>query len=331
MSASPTGSTPKPKAAKASAKKPKKVGGVTLEVDLKVESPKIREMEKAQMKRRGFKWATAIIVLICLAVLLKITIRESFLNNPQFSLKQVVVRTEGSLTAQKIVRTSALTTGTNLLTVNMRELQSRLMQLPQVKAVKITRDYEGRLTLAVTQRQPVAWLECSKLGMIAGRPDVGHFIDADGVTFPCEVVTPAYQILPVIRYETLAQNNPGVMITDLQVKVALDLLKQLHGRFEEGTEELQSIEIQKPYAMAATFSDQSLVTFGIDDLADQLKRFDRIRLEARHRQWRIATLNLLVRENVPITFRDAPDLKGLLEDPLTAALNASPQVKTNVR
>lgn len=331
MPARAPGSAPKPKTAKAPARKPKKVGGVTLEVDLKVESPKIREMEKVQMKRKGFKWATASIILICLAVLLKITVRESFLNNPQFSLKQIVVRTEGSLTAQKIVRTSALTTGTNLLTVNMREIQGRLLQLPQVSTVKVTRDYEGRLTLEVKQRQPVAWLECSKLGMVAGRPDVGHFIDSEGVTFPCEVVTPAYQALPVIHYETLAQNLPGVAVSDLQVKAALSLLKQLQDRFEQGAEELRGIDIQKPYAMTASFADQSLITFGVDDLKEQLTRLDRIRLEARHRQWRIATLNLLVKQNVPVTFRDAPDLKGLLDDPVTASLSSTPQVKTTVR
>lgn len=316
---------------KASPRKAKKVGGVTLEVDLKVESPKIRKMEKVELKRRGFKWSAALIILICLAVLLKITVRESFLNNPQFSLKQVIVKTEGSLTAQKIVRTSALTNGTNLLTVNMHELQRRLMQLPQVKAVKIKRDYEGRLTLEVDQRQPVAWLECARLGLVPGRPDVGCFIDAEGVTFPCEVVTPAYLALPVIKHEALAQNSPGVAVTDLQTKSALSLLKELQDRFEQGAEELRSIDIQKPYAMTAVFADQAQMIFGVDDMAEQMTRLDRIRLEARHRSWRIATLNLLVKQNVPVTFRDAPDLKDLLDDPITASVNSTPQNKTTTR
>lgn len=316
---------------KASPRKPKKVGGVTLEVDLKVESPKIRKMEKVELKRRGFKWSAALIILICLAVLLKITVRESFLNNPQFSLKQVIVKTEGSLTAQKIVRTCGLTTGTNLLTVNMHDLQRRLMQLPQIKAVNIKRDYEGRLTLTVDQRQPVAWLECSKLGLLPGRPDVGCFIDSEGVTFPCEVATPAYLALPVIKHEAMIQNIPGVAVTDLQTKSALNLLKELQDRFEQGPEELRSIDIQKPYAMTATFADQAQMIFGVDDLNDQMTRLDRIRLEARHRNWRIATLNLLVKQNVPVTFRDAPDLKDLLDDPITAAVNSPTQNKTITR
>lgn len=307
------------------------MGGVTLAVDLKVESPKIRKMEKVELKRRGFKWSAALIILICLAVLLKITVRESFLNNPQFSLKQVIVKTDGSLTAQKIVRTCALTTGTNLLTVNMHDLQRRLMQLPQVRSVKIQRDYEGRLTLEVDQRQPVAWLECPKLGLLPGRPDVGCFIDDEGVTFPCEVVTPTYLALPVIKHETLNQNIHGVAITDLPVKSALNLLKELQVRYEQGADELRSIDIQKAYAMTALFADQTQVIFGVYDLSEQMTRLDRIRLEARHRNWRIATLNLLVKQNVPVTFRDAPDLKDLLDDPVTAAVNSTKRNKTTIR
>lgn len=332
MPSLPTGPQSPSAKPSSSAKKSKKVGGVTLEVDLKVESPKIRKMEKAQMKRQGFKWAMAAVIFICLAVLLKITIREAFLNNPQFSLKQVIVRTEGSLTAQKIVRTSALTTGTNLLTVNMRELHSRLMQLPQVKSVGISRDYEGRLTLEVKQRLPVAWLENSKLGMIAGRADVGHFIDAEGVCFPCEVVTPVYQTLPVIRYEALAQNVPGMALTELPIQSALTLLKELQERAELDADTLRGIDIHKPYAMTAILADKAQVIFGVDDIPDQLTRYDRIRLEARHRQWRIATLNLLVKQNMPVTFREAPNLTGLLDDPVTAAVKpVSPSSKTQSR
>lgn len=329
MSAPSSKSAPAPKAPSAPPKKPRKVGGMTLDVNLKVDSPKIRDMERAALKRRGFKWATGLIILICLGTLLKITVREAFLKNPQFSLKQVVVRTEGPVTAQKIVRSSALTHGMNLLTVNMREIQSRIMTLPQVRSVKITRDYEGRLTLEVKQRQPVAWLECPKLGMIARQPDTGHFIDAEGVTFPCEVVTDVYAALPCIRHEALVQNQPGAAITDLPVKSALLLLGELQQRSEQGgAPEARVIHIEKPWSLAVVMADSSRLLFGTDELDEQLTRLDRIWLEARHREWKIETLNLLVRKNMPITFREPPNLQGL-QDPMTAS--ATPATSTPVR
>ena len=328
MPAPSSKSAPATKAPSAPPKKPRKVGGMTLDVNLHVDSPKIRDMERAALKRRGFKWSMGLIILICLGTLLKITVREAFLKNPQFSLKQVVVRTEGPVTAQKIVRTSALTHGMNLLTVNMREIQGRIMTLPQVCSVKITRDYEGRLTLEVKQRQPVAWIECPKLGMIARQPVTGHFIDAEGVTFPCEVVTDAYAALPSIRYEALVQNHPGAAVSDLPVKSALSLLKELQQRSEQGAPEVRVIHIEKPWSQAALLADNSRILFGTDDLGEQLARLDRIWLEARHREWKIDTLNLLVRKNMPITFREPPNLQGL-QDPMTASV--TPATSTSVR
>lgn len=329
LKAAPVPRAPSEVAASSTARKPRKSGGMTLDVNLKVDSPKIREMERAAMKRRGFKWAMGLILCICLGALLKITVREAFMKNPQFSLKQVVVRTEGPVTAARIVRTSALTRGMNLLTVNMREIQGRIMTLPAVRSVKITRDYEGRLTLEVKQRQPVAWIELPRLGMKSREPEIGHFIDADGVTFPCEVVTEAYETLPVIRHETLAHNEPGTAMTDLSIKSALTLLSELQKRTEQqALPVLRQIDIQKPWALTASLGEadmkkRSQFIFGVDDLDEQLSRLDRIWLEATHRQWKIETLNLLVQKNVPITFREAPNLEGL-QDPVTVSVSTKP-------
>lgn len=308
---------------KAAKKRSSKAAGVWVEVDLKVDSPKIREMEKAEQKRRGFKWAMAIILVVCLAALLKVTVREAFLKNPQFTLRQVVVRTEGPATAQQIVRVSAITQGMNLLTANLREIQGRILRMPQVKSAKITRDYHGRLTLEVAQRQPVAWIECAPLGMRAGTAETGHFIDAEGTVFPCEVVTEAYARLPVIRHAALAHNLPGQQVTDLPVKAALALLAGLQPRHEQqDAPAVREIETQNTWGLNVSFEDGARVFFGIDDLEEQLARLDRVWIEARHRGWKIDTLNVLVRENIPVTFREAPDLEGL-QDPLTAEASTS--------
>jgi hypothetical protein len=50
------------------------------------------------------------------------------------------------------------------------------------------------------------------------------------------------------------------------------------------------------------------VTFGPDAITKQLGRFDRVMIEAREKGWKIATLNLLPRDNVPVTFRQKPKL-----------------------
>jgi cell division septal protein FtsQ len=256
-----------------------------------------------------------LIACICLVALLRITVREAFLKNPQFELRQIVVRTEGPLSVQKIVRTTGLTEGTNLLTINMRELRAKLERLPQVKKASLERDYAGRLCIDVQQRAPVAWIECAKLGFTARKAGAAHLLDADAVIFPCEDVTGAYETLPVVRFEQLSQGIYGTPVPDFQIKVALKLLAELQQRFEQGPDEPRLIDIQTPYSIVTTFADKTEVTFGVDDLDLQLTRLDRVRHEVRQRQWEVATLNLLVRQNVPITFRRAPELIGLQDVP----------------
>ena len=328
-SPSPSKAVPVPKAPSSSATKaPGKTArpaAVKVEVDLKVDSPKIREMERAALKRRGFTWALTIIIIICLGALLKITVREAFLKNPRFAIRQVIVRTSGTLSAERIIRTSALTHGMNLLTVNLRDIQARIVTLPQVSKVKkIGRDYEGRLTLEVEQRQPVAWLECARLGMKARKPETGHFIDAEGVVFPCELITDAFAALPVIRHESLLHVQPGSPLTDLQTQSALSLLKLLGERHEQ-QQSPQPLElaVQNAWSVTAALDDGSRITFGTDDLDEQLARLDRIWIESRHRAWKIDTLNLLVRKNMPVTFSSPPDLTGL-NDLETASVGTLP-------
>lgn len=283
-----------------------------MDVCLKVDSPKIREMEKKAAQRRGFKWALGLIAIICILALLKVTIQEAILKNPQFELRDVAVQTSGPLTVEKIVRATQLTQGENLLSINMRALHTRLRQLPCVKDVSIKRDFDaGLMTLHITQRKPVAWVECPKLGMIPHRPEVGYLLDEEAVLFPCDVVTESLLALPVIRYESLTQKTAGTALDDLQLTSALKLLKSLEQRFESGQPQMRHLEITTPYSMVANFTDKSQVTFGVDDLDLQLKRLDRVRHEARLRQWEIETLNLLARQNVPVTFRKPPDLANL--------------------
>lgn len=298
---------------------------------LPVDSPKIRAMAKQEAARRGYTWALRLILFICLTGLIKVTVQEAILKNPQFELLQVAVQTRGPLSVEKIVRATLLTRGENLLFINMREVRARLRQLPAVQDVALERDFDaGILTLRVRQREPVAWLDCPRLGLIAGRAGEGWLLDAEAVPFPCDHWSEAYGSLPVIHHETLAQNTPGRALEDFALHAALRLVKELDTRYEAGQPKALALHLQTPYSILARFSDKTQVVFGVDDHDLQLARLDRVRDEARQRGWEIDTLNLLARQNVPVTFRSPPDLAGLqvpAARPVTAPRTASTQLR----
>ncbi len=294
-------------------KESKSPGGViSHRLDKAPETPATREMDHQERKRRGFKAAVMVITGLSLFLLVKMTVREAIEKNPRFSLRQVVVHTEGTLTPAKIVRASGLVDGMNVLSISLPKVRDQIQKLPHVASASVERDREnGRLVMKVVQRQPVAWIECPRLKLFPALSGRGYMLDAEGIVLPCEVLTRTYLNLPVIRFEALSQAEAGAPVPDLQVRAALELLAGLKARFENDFEQVKRIEIPAPYALVATFADSSEVTFPVDEVQEGLGRFDRIRREARARQWQIATLNVIPRKNVPIKFFAEPDMSGL--------------------
>lgn len=289
-------------------------------IDFEPESPKVRQMRAKARVRWGFHAAVCLLVLAALIALGRATVREAFVRNPRFSLRQVLVHTEGSLSPQKIVRQTGLTEGQNLLTVNLREVRARIEQLPEVRRATIARDYNGKLIIDVLQREPVAWLECQKQRLIPARSGFAWVTDAEGVAIPCDTIAEEYLRLPVIRMEDLPTVEAGLPVDArcLAFHAALRLLADFGRRFEDDEDEIAAIEIPKSYALVARFRGGAEVTFGIDDLDAQLARYDRIKREARERNWQIATLNLLAQTNIPITF------KNLAAAPVASAVRPEP-------
>ena len=167
-------------------------------------------------------------------------------------------------------------------------------------------DLQGKMTITVEQRHPVAWLECERLGLLAKSSAFGCLLDAEGVAIPCRVILKSFMNLPVIRYEELSQALPGAVVPDLQISAALRLLREMETRIDSGMSGVETIDIPAKYALNVHFRDGMRVTFGPDQLDWQLPRFDRVCRESRQQGWKIATLDLLPRFNVPFTFQESP-------------------------
>ncbi len=301
------------KGSKKSAKRSssKRKGLDTHVIDYEPESPVIREHEAEERRRRGFRTAMWLIAAMIVIGVGWVTWHEALEKNSQFLLKSVVVNTEGTLTREQIVAATGLTEATNLLTMNLREVRAKIERLPQVKSAVIHRDYHGKLTLDVVQRIPVAWIECPKQKLFEPLSGKGCLMDAEGAPVPCDVITKTYLAMPRIQFPGLSEASPGKPVPDMQVHAALRLMEKLQSRDDSGHAALEAIEIPNAWSLVAHFGGDAKVTFGVDDIDPQLVRFDRFMHEARARQWRVATLNLLSRINTPATFHAPPDVTGL--------------------
>lgn len=284
-------------------------------IDYEPESPVIRQQEAEMARRKGYRNALWLIIAISVVALGKLVWEEAFEKNSRFLLKALDVQTSGPLSVPKLVAATALTLDTNLLTLNLGEVRSRLERLPQVKGVHIQRDYNGSLTIKVQQRFPVAWLECAKQKYFAPLSGTGCLIDAEGVPMPCEVVTKEYLALPVICFDAVSKIEHGKKLSDPLLHIALELAKELNSRAQAPSEIARKLIIPNAWSIEAHYataeSEPKVITFGVDDVEMQLERYDRLMKEARARQWKIATLHFIPEGNTPATFHGTPDVSGL--------------------
>jgi hypothetical protein len=67
--------------------------------------------------------------------------------------------------------------------------------------------------------------------------------------------------------------------------------------------QIREIDLSKGYCLVVTDKNHSKVTFGFDDLDLQLRRLEQFLVYSDDAHREIATVNLLVQRNIPVTFQ----------------------------
>ncbi len=274
-------------------------------IELNPETDATRSERRRNQARTGFKWAVALITLMLVGSLAKLVVKEAFLNNERFELKQLTVHTEGLLSREEIVAATGLHEGMNMLMISLRSVHDKVESLPQVKSVKVSRNYPGQLTVEVEQRQAVAWLECPQKSLPAKARGLGCLLDAEGHVLPNFNESDSREQLPIITVEDPERLVPGQSVQSTQALAALRLLRAHQESPINHSLELLRIDATKKYALQAIYNSKTIVTFSNYDMDRQLRRLERVVQEATQRHRSLATVNLLVEQNVPVTFREA--------------------------
>ena len=302
-----------------------------LTVDLSPETPTIRARKMIERRKRGFRLACMLLMGMSLVALGRAALNETLFQNPRFTLREIKVDTKGMLTESQIQAACGTATGVNMLTINLRDVRERVMQMPAVRSATVQRDFEGTLIITTQQRHPMAWVKCEKLHWIPKNPLQSLLVDEEGTAIPAEVVLGEFDKLPVIEDNTIDQITPGRPITSPRFLACMKLLKALQKREQQGGDKILLLKVPNSFAIDTTFASEARVTFGYDNLEPQLVRYDRFAAEARQKKWSIETLNLVAEYNVPVTFRVTKAAASApLAIPVTQVADAAPAARTSI-
>ena len=272
-------------------------------LELNPETAASRREKRKKVIRWGFKFAVAALLLTGVISAGKIVVRDAFIESPRFVLQHISVITDGALQPSQIIDAAGLQEGSNMLDIPLVQIREKLEALPQVRRAKVSRGYPGMLFLDVEQRQAVAWLECPELRLVADVPVSGCLLDSEGYALPSGEVTADLKKLPVIHVEKLSRLALGKEVESAQVKAALKLLKTHASSELAHTAGIMRIDASRSYAFDVTFDSRVSAVIPAEGFPRQFQRLSRILQEAARQQWQLATVDLLVEHNVPVTLR----------------------------
>ncbi|HVF72163.1 MAG TPA: FtsQ-type POTRA domain-containing protein [Chthoniobacterales bacterium] len=232
--------------------------------------------------------------------------KHFFFENPDYRLSQIEIQTDGALQRDQILRTAELREGENIFRVNLAQVRDRLQQLPQVDEVQVLRKLPGEIDIRIVERKPIAWITSEKQISDPFASEVAFLVDARGVLMKEKKLLPEYLGLPLITGCASESLEPGKTVESFEGKAALELLRLSTRSFMQTRFLIREIDVSKGYCLVVSDKNHSRVTFGFDNLDAQLERLEQFLVYADDSKRELATVNLMVQRNIPVTFGRNP-------------------------
>jgi cell division septal protein FtsQ len=275
---------------------------------------KIRSRTATQHRnRRVLVFFAKVALVLALAFGAYVGVRKAasrfFFDNPEYRLSAIEVQTDGNLSREQVLERAELREGENIFRVSLARVHDRLQQLPQVDEVQVVRKLPAEIDIKISERKPIAWITNEKQIADPFASEVAFLVDARGVLMKEKKLLPEYLGLPLITGCTSEALEAGKVVETSEVKSALELLRLSSGSFMQTRFQIREIDLSKGYCLAVTDKNHSRVTFGFDNLGTQLQRLEQFLIYADDSKQELATVNLLVQRNIPVTFaKSAPEV-----------------------
>lgn len=228
-------------------------------------------------------------------------------ENPAFAITEVDVQTDGVITPDQIRRWAGTKPGENLMALDTGLIKRNLKLVSVIDSVTVARVLPKTLSIRVVERQPVAQVNVPKM-RVGGGLDVSVLhLDLNGFTMlpldPRLRSTPLGQVqddLPVITGVNPASLVPGKQIDSTQVRSAVELLARFQDSAMAARVDIKRVDVTAPDVLVATTDQGGAITFGMQNIDQQLLRWHEIYEQAALHKKVISSLDLAVSNNVPL-------------------------------
>jgi cell division septal protein FtsQ len=232
-------------------------------------------------------------------------------ENSTFAIQNVEVQTDGVIAPEQLRRWSGVKPGENLIALDLAAVKRNLELVPTVASVSIERILPRTLKIRVTERKAIAQVNVPHTDGANGIAVSVFQLDADGfVMLPLDPrartisLSQINEELPVITGLNIYQLQAGHQIDSPQAQAALQLLAAFAHSPMAGLVDLRRVDVSSPNVIVVTTEQGSEITFGLNNLDQQLSRWRQIYDLGQRNNKIIASLDLAVENNVPVRWAE---------------------------
>ena len=244
----------------------------------------------------------------------KEVLRRFLWENPDYFLTDIRVSSDGALQRDQILHAGKVVSGVNIFSVKTPAIRAGIDALPQVERAEVQRVLPNRLDITITERRPIAWLT-ERADEDPTASESAWLVDARGVVMKSKRLLEEYRHLPQISGVPVNDFVAGQRINLAEVQAALELVR-LDG--DNTRWQASNIDLSKGYCLVVTDRNHAKITFGLDDIDQQMERMFRYLDRAEAEKKEIQTINLIVKKNTPVTFHDPNSVEGADSDTQTS-------------
>jgi len=275
-------------------------------LDVKVRSRKAVQHRNRRLLVVFSKIALVILLAGGIYVGAQVAAKRFFIDNPDYKLSNIEVQTDGTLQRDQILNVAGVREGENIFRVNLARVHERLQELPQVDEVEVVRKLPAEIDIRIVERKPIGWITSEKQIADPFASDAAFLVDTRGVLMKEKKLLPEYLGLPLILGCVSESLEAGKIVESPEARAALELLRLSTRSFMQTRFQIREIDVSKGYCLVVTDKNHSRVTFGFDNLDTQLQRLEQFLIYSDDAHRELATVNLLVQRNIPVTFAKSP-------------------------
>lgn len=233
-------------------------------------------------------------------------IQHAFYKNPDFQLQVIDLNPNPVIDEAGLAKAGEINLTASLFDIDVDALSDRLNRLPEISSAHVERHLPGTLVVRVMPRTPKAWLLSPDGGLLETRKAGTMLVDHDGIAYPC----PTRQLdmaihLPIIQLPA-SEKYPivaGKPVGHPELRHCFHLLKAASDSDPESIHWIESVRQVNDWSLALITRDGTEATFGIGGHEQQILRLRAAMEHAGQKGYAIRTINLIPKQNIPITLR----------------------------